>query len=83
MGYPVVDKPCWNGTPAASRVSRVIDKWGWGVKKNIGTVEFDIIEAITKGFESMKMKQKQLLKIMGWLGLALTIFYGLYRINKW
>lgn len=81
MGYPVVDKPCWNGTPAASRVSRAVDKWGWGVKKNMGTVEFEIITAITKGFELLKVRQRLLLAIMGWFGVAIAVFYGLFRFN--
>jgi len=81
MGYPVVDKPCWNGTPAASRVSRAVDKWGWGVKKNMGTVEFEFITAITKGFELLKVRQRLLLTIMGWFGVAIAVFYGLFRFN--
>jgi hypothetical protein len=81
MGYPVTDKPCWNGTPAASRVSRAVDKWGWGVKKNMGTVEFEFIAAITKGFELLKVRQRLLLIIMGWLGVAIAVFYGLFRFN--
>jgi len=56
MGYPVVDFPCWDGTPAASRFSMAIDKWGWGAKKNIGIVEIDLIVAITEGFEMLKKR---------------------------
>ncbi len=53
------------------------------MKKNMGSVEFDLTGAIIKGFELMKVRQKQLLTIMGWLGLAVAVFYGLYRFNKW
>ena len=81
MGYPVSDKPCWDGTPVASRFSRQVNKWNLGNKKNMGIVDFNFYEYVVCAFNILKAKKQAVLIAITCIVITFLFFYGLYRFN--